>query len=150
MQGMLSQHRVSSVMLDQRVTRIGHAFSREGASAGMPHRHLEAVGPAQVSDLVHGLIKVVQREVLLLPQLVHLQQPPQVTHLQAPASTSIRSACLPDPATGRMCHMRAAKPVRRPHLVPLALELSRKAVRKVVEDLGDGIRLLWCAALCPL
>ena len=48
---------------------------------GQADKHLEPVGLAQVRDLVHGLIKVVQREVLCLPQLVHLQQPPQVAHL---------------------------------------------------------------------
>ncbi len=43
--------------------------------------HLELVGLADVGDLVQRFIEAVQGEVLLLPDLVHLQQPPQVTHL---------------------------------------------------------------------
>ena len=43
--------------------------------------YLELVGPADVRDLVQGLVEAVQGEVLPLPQAVHLQQPPQIAHL---------------------------------------------------------------------
>ena len=49
-------------------------------------RYLQLICLANVSNLVQGFIKAVQGKVLLLPDPVHLQQPPQIAHL-------FRSAC---------------------------------------------------------
>lgn len=58
----------------------------EGTGAG---GHLELIGLADVCNLVQGFVKAVQREVLPLPEPVHLQQPPQVAHLRRGAPGSL-------------------------------------------------------------